>query len=47
MVELNWYFRLLVFVPIGIVFQAELPTRGQEPRTRDLPEGRLKIWLHG
>ena len=33
--ELNWYLRLLVFVPIAIVFQGELPTRGQEPRTRE------------
>lgn len=37
----NWYLRLLVFVAITIVFQGELPTHGQEPRTRELPEGRL------
>jgi thiosulfate dehydrogenase len=39
--RLNSYLRLLVFVPIAIVFQGELPTRGQEPHTRELPEGRL------
>ena len=37
----NWYLRLLVFVAITIVFQGELLTRGQEPHTRELPEGRL------
>ena len=38
---LNSYLMLLIFVINTIVFQGELPTRGQEPHTRELPEGRL------